>query len=99
LAFVAVGPRARKVIRQAEAPRFYLDLQAYQEQLAKETTPFTPAIAHLFGLEAALDMLDEEGLENVFARHRLMLEMNRAGIRALGLDRKRTRLKSSHEEI
>jgi len=85
LAFVAVGPRARKVIRQAEAPRFYLDLQAYQEQLEKETTPFTPAIAHLFGLEAALDMLDEEGLENVFARHRLMMEMTRAGIRALGL--------------
>jgi aspartate aminotransferase-like enzyme len=85
LAFVAVSPRAWEVIRQTEGPRFYLDLQTYHEDLERETTPFTPGIAHLFGLEAVLDMIEEEGLENIFARHRLMMEMTRAGVRALGL--------------
>lgn len=85
MAFVAVSPRAWDVIRRTEGPRFYLDLLAYREQLKKETTPYTPGIAHLFGLEAVLDMIEEEGLENIFARHRLMMEMTRAGIRALGL--------------
>lgn len=85
MAFVAVSPRAWNVIRQTEGPRFYLDLQIYHDQLKKETTPYTPGIAHLFGLEAVLDMIEEEGLESIFARHRLMMEMTRAGIRALGL--------------
>src|SRR5690606_16028956 len=60
LAFVAVSSRAWGVIRQAKSPRFYLDLLTYREQLEKETTPFTPAIAHLFGLETVLDMIEEE---------------------------------------
>ncbi len=85
MAFVAVSSRAWEVIRQTEGPRFYLDLRTYREQLQKETTPYTPGIAHLFGLEAVLDMIEEEGLENIFARHRLLMEMTRAGIRALEL--------------
>src|SRR5688572_11610980 len=44
----------------------------------------TPPISHFFGLEAALDMIEEEGLENVFARHRRLAQATRACVRAWG---------------
>jgi alanine-glyoxylate transaminase / serine-glyoxylate transaminase / serine-pyruvate transaminase len=44
----------------------------------------TPPIAHFYGLEAALDLIEEEGLENVFARHRRLANATRACVRAWG---------------
>ncbi|MBA4495639.1 pyridoxal-phosphate-dependent aminotransferase family protein [Paenactinomyces guangxiensis] len=86
LAFAAVSERAWTTIEKNPGPRFYLDLPAYRKNLEKGTTPFTPAVSLLFGLKEALNMLDEEGLENVIKRHELLKEMTRAGIRALGLE-------------
>jgi alanine-glyoxylate transaminase/serine-glyoxylate transaminase/serine-pyruvate transaminase len=44
----------------------------------------TPPISHFYGLEAALDMIEEEGLENVFARHRRLANATRACVRHWG---------------
>jgi alanine-glyoxylate transaminase/serine-glyoxylate transaminase/serine-pyruvate transaminase len=44
----------------------------------------TPPITHFYGLEASLDMIEEEGLENVFARHHRLAEATRACVRAWG---------------
>jgi len=44
----------------------------------------TPPIAHFYGLEASLDMIGEEGLENVFARHRRLANATRACVRHWG---------------
>jgi alanine-glyoxylate transaminase/serine-glyoxylate transaminase/serine-pyruvate transaminase len=44
----------------------------------------TPPIAHFYGLEASLDMIEEEGLENVFARHRRLANATRACVRHWG---------------
>lgn len=85
LAFVAYSRRARHRMEQVTTPRFYFDLLAYEAMLEKGETPFTPNISNFFGLEEALDMIEEEGLENVFSRHLLMRNMVRAGIRALAL--------------
>ncbi|MFS8581066.1 MAG: aminotransferase class V-fold PLP-dependent enzyme, partial [Novibacillus thermophilus] len=85
LAFVAVSERAWQVIENNATPRFYLDLSAYRKSLGKQTTPYTPAVSLLFGLEEVLNLIEAQGMDNVIARHRLMMEMTRAGIRALGL--------------
>lgn len=85
LTFIAVSERAWRVIESNEQPRFYLDFKKYQDNLAKDATPFTPAVSLLFGLEQALKLVNEEGLEQVYARHNLMKKMTRAAFRALDI--------------
>ncbi|SHE44091.1 aspartate aminotransferase [Seinonella peptonophila] len=86
LAMVAVSEQAWKRIANNPSPRFYLDLLSYREKMEQETTPFTPAVSLLFGLQEVLHLLAEEGMEAVIRRHQLLKEMTRAGIRALGLE-------------
>ncbi len=85
LAFVAVSEKAWKVIEQNQTPRYYLDLLSYRESLKNETTPATPAVSLLFGLEEALAMIEEEGWTKVISRHQLMKEMVRNGLKQMGL--------------
>ncbi|NLI69026.1 MAG: alanine--glyoxylate aminotransferase family protein [Bacilli bacterium] len=85
LTFIGVSKRAWETIDQNESRRFYFDLRKYRDNLAKDSTPFTPALSLLFGLEQALTLMEEEGLENVYARHTLMMEMTRAAIKALNI--------------
>ncbi|MFD2761565.1 pyridoxal-phosphate-dependent aminotransferase family protein [Lentibacillus juripiscarius] len=85
LTFVAVSERAWRVIEENERPAFYLDLKRYRDQLANNSTPFTPAISLLFGLEQVLTMLEEEGLNQVYERHQMMKDMTRAAFRALDI--------------
>ncbi len=62
LAFVACSPRGWEIIQGERAtPRYYLDLRKYEASAAKSSTPFTPAIGLLQGLEAALEAIDEAG--------------------------------------
>jgi len=79
LAFIAASKRAWKVINQNQQPRFYLDMKKYRDNLDNDSTPFTPPISLLFGLEEALKQIHEEGLPEVFSRHQLMMHMVRAG--------------------
>lgn len=85
LCFVAVSERAWKVIGANEQPRFYLDLRKYRDNLQNDSTPFTPAISLLYGLRQVLYLFEEEGLEEVYARHELMMKMTRAAMRALDI--------------
>lgn len=85
LAFIAASERAWKVIDSKSAPAFYLDLKAYRKSLAEQTTPYTPAVSLIFGLEEVCDMIEEEGLPAIIRRHELMRDMTRAAIRALQL--------------
>ena len=85
LGFVAVSPKAWKAYETATIPRFYLDLGPYRKSTAKNTSPFTPPVNLIFGLQAALGMMEREGLENIFARHQRLTQATRAGIKALGL--------------
>lgn len=81
LCFVAASERAWEVIHENKRPRYFLDLRKYLNNAA----PYTPAVSLLMGLEAALDLIAEEGLENVYARHLTMMEMTRAAVKALGI--------------
>ncbi|GAB3803291.1 pyridoxal-phosphate-dependent aminotransferase family protein [Virgibacillus kimchii] len=85
LAFIAASKRAWKVIEENPHPRFYLDLKKYRDNLANDSTPFTPAISLLFGLEKALEQMHDEGLQEIYTRHQLMMNMTRTAFRELGI--------------
>lgn len=85
LTFVAASERAWKVIEENEQPRFYLSLKKYRDNLLKDTTPFTPALSLLFGLEQVLALIEAEGLENVYSRHDLLKRMTRAAFKAIDI--------------
>ncbi len=85
LSFIAVSDRAWDVIEANDRPRFYLDLVKYKKSLESDSTPFTPAVSLLFGLQQVLQLFQEEGLENVYQRHTLMKNMTRAAMRALDI--------------
>lgn len=85
LAFIAASERAWKKVEANPQPRFYLDLAKHRDNILKDTTPFTPALSILFGLQQVLELLEEEGLEKVYARHTLMKNMTRAAFKAIGV--------------
>ena len=85
LAFVALSDRARKAMAESDLPRFYFDLARAAKEAAQGSTPFTPAITLVAGLEESLRMLEEEGLDNVYARHARLAAACREGLVALGL--------------
>ncbi len=85
LAFIALSERAWERNRDAKLPRFYFDLAKERENLAKNTTAWTPAISLVIGLREVSAMLQEEGLPRVFARHQRMAEATRAAAKALDL--------------
>ncbi|HHW42985.1 MAG TPA: alanine--glyoxylate aminotransferase family protein [Desulfotomaculum sp.] len=86
LAMIGVSSRAWEVIEKNRAPRFYFSLPAARKSLEKWNTAYTPNVALFQGLDAALDMMMNEGMENVYARHRLLARAVRAAVRALGLE-------------
>lgn len=85
LAFVALSERAWGRATSAKLPRFYFDLSKERENLAKDTTAWTPAISLIIGLNEALSMLREEGLEAAYARQERQAAATRAAARALDL--------------
>jgi aspartate aminotransferase-like enzyme len=85
LGFVAVGAKAWEAYSTAKLPRFYLDLGKYRKDAAKNTTPFTPPINLFFAMQAALRLMQAEGLEAIFARHLRLMNATRAAVEAMGL--------------
>ncbi|WP_151446852.1 pyridoxal-phosphate-dependent aminotransferase family protein [Lacisediminimonas profundi] len=86
LSFNALSAKAIAASEQAKLPRSYWD---WKEMLAINPTgyfPYTPATNLLYGLNEAIDMLLEEGLDNVFARHHRHAEATRRAVRAWGLE-------------
>ena len=86
LSFNAVSAKARAASKHATLPRAYW---AWDEIIAANKNgywPWTPATNLLYGLDAALDQLLEEGLPAVFARHARHGDATRAAVRAWGLE-------------
>jgi alanine-glyoxylate transaminase/serine-glyoxylate transaminase/serine-pyruvate transaminase len=87
LAFNAVSAKALEASKTAKLPRSYWDWQAMQGPNKSGFFPYTPATNLLYGLKEALKMLlEEEGLENVFARHQRHAEATRRAVRGWGLE-------------
>jgi alanine-glyoxylate transaminase/serine-glyoxylate transaminase/serine-pyruvate transaminase len=86
LGFNAFGARALAANKTAGLPRAYWDWQGMLEPNRSGFFPYTPATNLLYGLDEALKMLFEEGLEAVFARHTRLAEATRRAVQAWGLE-------------
>jgi alanine-glyoxylate transaminase/serine-glyoxylate transaminase/serine-pyruvate transaminase len=86
LAIVGVSQRALERRQTANLPRTFLSFDDMMKANATGHFPYTPATQLFHGMRAALDMLFEEGLENVVARHHRLASAVRAGVAAWGLD-------------
>jgi alanine-glyoxylate transaminase/serine-glyoxylate transaminase/serine-pyruvate transaminase len=84
MAFTAINARAWEAAQSTRNTRRYWDWRPMIESGRQVAFCGTPPIAHFFGLEAALDMIEEEGLENVFARHHRLANATRACVRHWG---------------
>jgi len=87
LSFNCLSPKALAAAKTAKLPKSYF---AWDEMIANGKTgyfPYTPATNLLYGLREALQMLlEEEGLDAVFARHQRHAEATRRAVRAWGLE-------------
>jgi len=88
LAFVSASRRAVERAASAGGSRYYFD---WTRQLAEQgkpapATPFTPAVTLVRALDAALDLLAREGLDQALGRHQLLARAARAGVRGMGLE-------------
>lgn len=86
LGFNAISRKALAASKSARLPRSYWDWQPMLAQNAAGFFPYTPATNLLYGLREALQMLREEGLQNVFARHSRHAEATRRAVHAWGLE-------------
>lgn len=85
IAFLAASEKAWKLNESADLPRFYFDAKRERDNQRKNQTAWTPAISLTEGLDEALAMFKEEGLEQCYERHGRLARAARAGMQALGL--------------
>ena len=85
MAILAVSRKAMAATQTATCPRCYFDFRDMTRANAAGGYPYTPPLQLIFGLRTALDMLFEEGLDNVFARHQRLAEGVRQAVSAWGL--------------
>jgi len=85
LAMVSVSQQAWQAHSEAKMPRFYWDFTQAKNYLEKGQTPWTPAISVVFALKVSLEMMLQEGLPNIIARHARIAKVARDGVKSLGL--------------
>ncbi len=85
LLLMAIGPRAWAAHETARFPRFFWDWTAARRQAEQGMTPTTPPLSLLFGLDAALRMISQEGIEVTWARHATLGELVRVDLLGRGL--------------
>ncbi len=85
LAIVGFSDKAMAATKTADLPRTFFDVRDMEGSYAKNGFPDTPPVGLMNGLKLALSMIEEEGLENVFARHHRIAEGVRRAVAAWGM--------------
>jgi serine---pyruvate transaminase len=86
LAFASVSERAFDASREATSPRYYFDWERTRAAQKRGENPFSPAISLYLGLDVALRMILDQGLEAAYERHVRLGRACRAGVKAMGLE-------------
>ncbi len=82
---VGVGARIWEAVKTARMPRYYFDFENARHFLEEWETPYTPALPQLVALQVALHMMEKEGWESIFRRHRALGAATREGLKAMGI--------------
>lgn len=85
LAFVGLSQRAWEAVAKAKMPRFYWDFKKAKSNSEKGQTPWTPAVSIFYALAVSLELMAQEGLPNIIARHERVGKAAREGAKSLGL--------------
>lgn len=86
ITIAAIGPRAWDAYERSTYPKFFWDARSTRDAAREGHTPTTSPITLDYALGAAAEMIEAEGLENVYARHAALGAQTRAGIEAIGLE-------------
>jgi len=87
LAFVTLSDKALSFVEKSDIPKYYFNFKKELKKLIKDNeTNFTPAVSLIMGLRESLNMIKEDGLENLFKRHARLADATRAAAKALGLE-------------
>jgi len=86
LSFNAISSKALEAYKNSKLPKSYWDWKPMLDNNKNGFFPYTPATNLFYGLDEAISMLLEEGLENVFARHKRHAEATRLAVKAWGLE-------------
>ena len=87
LCLVSVSPKALEATKDSDLPTFYWDFNRAKDRYERDSqTPSTPALSVLYVLREVLKEIKEEGLENVFKRHKIVTKALRKAMRAIGLE-------------
>ncbi|MBU0630891.1 MAG: alanine--glyoxylate aminotransferase family protein [Candidatus Margulisbacteria bacterium] len=85
IAAVSISERAWKAYAVSKCPKHYWDFAFMKEEAPKGHTYTTPPESLIFGMRESLKMLQEEGMENILARHKFNRDLLRTAAKALGL--------------
>jgi alanine-glyoxylate transaminase/serine-glyoxylate transaminase/serine-pyruvate transaminase len=85
LAILGVSPKAIAAMDTATLSRTFFDFKDMLTSYARGGFPYTPPVGLIAGLAHAIDLLEEEGLDNVYARHHRLAEGVRRAIKAWGM--------------
>ncbi len=86
LATVSVSPDGMRTTAEGGGQRYYFDWERTRDAQERFDPSFTPAVSIVAGLEVALGLLLEEGLEQAFERHARLGRACREGVKAMGLE-------------
>src|ERR1700730_11223416 len=86
MSFTAVSEKALRAAKTAKLPKSFFIWDDMLTMYKQGFFPYTPATQMLYGLDVSIEMLHEEGLDNVFARHDRLAEATRRAVRAWGLE-------------
>ncbi len=86
MTMLALSERAWAAAEVARMPRVYFDLREARKSAASGQTPWTPAVAVMYQVDAGLALMAAETPDGVFARHHACAAATRAGLRALGFE-------------
>ncbi len=85
LSFLSASDKAWKVQKQCKRPDFYFNWETNRKSVISNSTAFTPAVNLFAGLKTALDMIKQEGLENIIERHAKIAKGIRLALKAINL--------------
>lgn len=86
LGFISVSDKAWELNESSKLPKFYFDLKVYRKAMEQEDTPFTSPTTLITGLRESLSLLEKEGIEEAWERHRILSVSTQAAVKALGFE-------------
>lgn len=85
LGILSVSERAWEAHQEAKMSKWYWDFTALKNRIEIGQMPYTPVISHFFALKKSLEIIEEEGLQNIINRHKLNANAFRSAIQSIGL--------------